>query len=83
MVTSYTMVRVLPSKDESVYQAVKTFPEVKEVIITYGEYDLFVKIESNSLEELDNFVFNKLRATDGIMVTTTLIEAKPKLKRAW
>jgi DNA-binding Lrp family transcriptional regulator len=83
MVTSYTLVRVLPAKDEEAYNAVKSFAEVKEVIITYGEYDLIIKVESNSLEELDNFVFNKLRPTDGIMATTTLIEAKPKMKKAW
>ena len=82
MFTSYTLIRVLPANYEAAYSNVKTFPEVKEVVITYGEYDLIVKIESNSLEELDNFVFNKLRATDGIMGTTTLIEAKPKFKRA-
>lgn len=78
MITSYTLVRILPAKDEEVYRTVKTYPEVKEVILTYGEYDLIIKIELNSLEELDHFIFNKLRTTDGVEVTTTLIEARPK-----
>jgi DNA-binding Lrp family transcriptional regulator len=77
MITSYTLARVLPAKDEEVYKTVKTYPEVKEVILTYGEYDLIVKVKSNSLEDLDHFIFNKLRATDGIEATTTLIEARP------
>ena len=77
MITSYTLARVLPAKDEDVYRTVKTYPEVKEVILTYGEYDLIVKVESNSLEDLDHFIFNKLRATDGVEATTTLIEARP------
>lgn len=81
MVTSYTMIRVLPAKDEEVYNVVKSFPEVKEIIQTYGEYDIIIKTELNTLEELDNFVFNKLRATDGVTVTTTLIEARPKFRR--
>jgi anthranilate phosphoribosyltransferase len=81
MVTSYTLARVLPTKDEEVYKKVKAYAEVKDAILTYGEYDLILKIESNSLEDLDNFIFNKLRATDGVMATTTLIEARPKLKK--
>jgi len=84
MTTSYTLARVLPAKDEEVYNRVKTYPEVKEVILTYGEYDLIIKVEANSLEELDTFIFNKLRATEGIMATTTLIEARPKkLSKTW
>lgn len=77
MIKSYTLARVLPAKDKKVYRAVESYPEVKEVVLTYGEYDLIVKVEVNSLEELDHFVFNKLRTTDGVEATTTLIEARP------
>lgn len=77
MITSYTLVRVLPAKDMEVYTNVKTFTEVKEIVLTYGEYDLILKVHSNSLEELDTFIFHKLRATNGVESTTTLIEARP------
>jgi DNA-binding Lrp family transcriptional regulator len=79
MITSYTLVRILPAKDEEVYKAVDEYPEVKEVILTYGEYDLILKVELDSLEELDAFIFNKLRITDGVQSTTTLIEARPSI----
>ena len=78
MITSYTLARVLPSNDRDVFKEVKTFKEVKGVILTYGEYDLIISVESNSLEDLDHFIFNKLRTTDGVIATTTLLEAKPK-----
>lgn len=55
----------------------RTYAEVKEIVLTYGEYDLILKVESNSLEELDAFIFHKLRATEGVNATTTLIEARP------
>jgi anthranilate phosphoribosyltransferase len=77
MITSYTLVRVLPSKDKEVYGKIKEYSEVKEVILTYGEYDLIIRVESESLEDLDHFIFNKLRTTDGVAATTTLLEAKP------
>lgn len=77
MISCYTLMRVLPAKDKEVYKTIKTYPEVRNIILTYGEYDLIIKIETNSLEELDTFIFNKLRTTDGVESTTTLIEAKP------
>ena len=76
MVISYTLARVEPSKDTSVYEKVKNLPEVNEVITSYGEYDMIIRIEVDSLEALDRFVFSKLRVIDGIESTTTLISAK-------
>jgi DNA-binding Lrp family transcriptional regulator len=78
MITSYTLIRVLPVKDREVYNKVKDFSEVKEIIMTYGEYDLVIKVELPSMDSLDNFIFNKLRSIEGVTATTTLLEAKPK-----
>ncbi len=75
MVISYTLARVKPAQDVVVYRIVKDLPSVKEVITTYGEFDLIIKIEVDSLAALDDFVFNKLRVIDGIDSTTTLISA--------
>jgi len=75
MVTSYTLARVEPAKDLKVYDLVKQLPGVKEVITTYGEYDMIIKVEVESLDGLDDFVFNKLRTIEGIELTTTLINA--------
>ena len=79
MIKSYMLARVLPAKDRYVYENIKTFAEVKDVILTYGKFDLILKIESASIDALDDFVFNKLRMIDGIISTSTLIEAKPKI----
>jgi len=75
MVTSYTLARVKPAQDVFVYDIVKELPCVKEVITTYGEFDLIIKIEVDSLAALDDFVFNKLRVIEGVDSTTTLISA--------
>ena len=79
MVTSYTLARVEPTKDNIVYDKIDGLPEVKEVITTYGEYDMIIKVEVESLDALDNFVFSKLRAIEGIESTTTLISARHKI----
>jgi len=80
MVTSYTLARVEPTKDNIVYDKINGLSEVKEVITTYGEYDMIIKVEVESLDALDNFVFSKLRAIEGIESTTTLISAMRKIR---
>ena len=79
MVTSYTLARVEPTKDNIVYDKINGLSEVKEVITTYGEYDMIIKVEVESLDALDNFVFSKLRVIEGIESTTTLISAKHQI----
>jgi len=75
MVTSYTLARVEPAKDIMVYKEVKMLPEVKDVVTTYGEYDMIIKVEVDSLEALDSFVFHTLRLIKGVNSTTTLIQS--------
>ena len=76
MVVGYTLARVQPSKDRDIFEKVKSFPEVREVITTYGEYDMIIKIEEPTMDDLDAFIFQKLRTLDGIEATTTLIQAR-------
>ncbi len=75
LVVSYTLARVQPAKDVQVYYKIKELPEVEEVITTYGEYDIIIKVNVGSLEMLDEFVFHKLRTIEGVEATTTLIHA--------
>ena len=81
MVTSYTLARVEHTKDNIVYDKINGLSEVKEVITTYGEYDMIIKVEVESLDALDNFVFSKLRVIEGIESTTTLISARHQIHR--
>jgi DNA-binding Lrp family transcriptional regulator len=77
MVRSFTLVRVKPPKEKEVYKQLIEFSEVKEAVMTYGEYDLIVEINVDSLDGLDSFIFDKLRSINGVEATTTLIEARP------
>ncbi|MBN2334970.1 Lrp/AsnC ligand binding domain-containing protein [Candidatus Bathyarchaeota archaeon] len=76
MVISYTLARVQPAMDVQIYHKIKELPEVQEVITTYGEYDLIVKVKVDNLEDLDDFVFHRLRTIEGVEATTTLISAR-------
>ena len=81
MVISYTLARVQPSRDVEVFNQISQLPEVRDVITTYGEYDVIVKVEVATLSDLDEFVFHKLRTIVGVESTTTLIKAAIPPKR--
>lgn len=49
---------------------------VKEVTPVYGKYDILVKTETESIQELTLFIYNKLRRISGLTRTTTMITAK-------
>ena len=78
MVVSYTLARVIPTHDKDVYEQVSALDEVKGVVLSYGVYDMMITIETESIEELDNLVFNEIRKIEGIVSTTTLIGAGKK-----
>ncbi len=76
MVVAYSLVKAEAGKDYNVLTAVRRRKEVKEVALTYGAFDLIVKIEAGSPEELDAFIFNVLRKIPEVRETTTLVTSR-------
>jgi DNA-binding Lrp family transcriptional regulator len=46
---------------------------VEEAYLIYGAFDMIVKIEVKNPEDLDDFIFNRLRAVRGVLDTATCI----------
>ena len=61
----------LGSEVEIISELMK-IPEVKEVRGTYGVYDIFVKLQGDSRENLENIITNKIRRITKIRSTITL-----------
>lgn len=76
MVTAYVLAKVEAGKDESVLKEVKKLPGICSAVPTYGHYDLHVEVSITTTENLDEFVFAKLRTIEGIKETITLITFK-------
>ncbi len=80
-ITVYTLIKFSRTRGVEVaharnaYRSIRDLDEVKEVVLTYGEFDIMVKIETNSVEELDYFIFKKIRTIKGVDSITTLIVA--------
>lgn len=54
----------------------KKMPGVKQAVPTYGVYDLHVEVSFDTMDELDTFIFDKIRKIPGIKETATLVAFK-------
>ncbi len=57
---------------EVVAERLSEFPEISEVYIIAGDWDLLLKIRSRSIEDVGNFVIRRLRNVEGITKTKTI-----------
>ncbi len=73
---AYVMINCENGFEESIIERLKEIRGVKEVLGTYGNYDIVAKVESSSLEELRETVVLKIRRLKNIRCTTTLLCAK-------
>lgn len=60
-------------KEREVMEKLLTYPEVKEAYVVYGEYDLIVKVETDTLKDLNHFITERIRKMPEIQMTSTMI----------
>ena len=77
MIKACILLRIRPGMDRAVFQEVKNLTQVVDMETVYGEYDLLMKIQVATMEDLDTFIFDTVRTIQGIERTTTLIVIKP------
>jgi len=75
LIIAYVMINVTVGKMRSVINELKKIEHVKSISVVAGEYDVIVRVHSNSLEELFE-VTEKIHAIDGVERTTTHIVEK-------
>ena len=66
VVTAIMLVQTDTEKHDEAKAALAAVPEISEVYSVLGEYDLFIKIWSKSLEELNQIINDKVRSIDGV-----------------
>lgn len=61
----------LPISQRTVAEEIAEFPEVQEVHIITGDWDLLVKLRAKSVDAVGKFVVDKLRLIEGLEKTLT------------
>ncbi len=74
MVEAYVLATVETGKEYEVAEDLVKHPNVREVAVLYGIYDLLIHLEAESLPQLDKIV-TEIRSDKRIRQTSTLIAA--------
>lgn len=61
-----------PGKEAEIIEQVRSLSEVKEAMVLFGEFDIFLKLECPDYGFLSSIVVNKIRNIDGVETTTTM-----------
>lgn len=72
MEMAYLLIQCDMGSEIDIIDQLVKIPEVKEVRGTYGVYDIFAKLESESRERLDEILTNNIRKIPKIRSTNTL-----------
>ena len=72
MEIAYILIQCDLGSEEDIIKEIMNIPETKEVRGTYGIYDVFCKVQSDSKESLDEVITNKIRKIPKIRSTITL-----------
>lgn len=72
MEIAYILIQCDLGSEEQIINEIMKIPEIKEVRGTYGIYDVFCKVQSDTKEILDQVITNKIRKIQKIRSTITL-----------
>ena len=72
MESLYILINCDLGSEVDIIKELAKIPEVQEVRGTYGIYDIFVKLQTDSGSTLENIITNKIRRIPKIRSTVTL-----------
>ncbi|MCE4612288.1 MAG: Lrp/AsnC ligand binding domain-containing protein [Desulfurococcales archaeon] len=67
-------------KENDIFNKLIEFPEVREVYMVYGIYDIIVIVEASTMDDLRSLITEKIRKLDGVKTTLTSIVVMHKKK---
>jgi len=76
MAVGYVLINVAPGKEHQAYLAVKDLQYVVDATLLFGDHDLIVKLEADSLAIIAKAVVETIRQVPGVVDTKTLAGAE-------
>jgi Lrp/AsnC family leucine-responsive transcriptional regulator len=68
---SYRTDKETPLSQRAIAEQISKFPEVQEVHIISGDWDILIKVKDKDVDSIGRFVIDKLRTVKGIEKTLT------------
>jgi DNA-binding Lrp family transcriptional regulator len=70
---AYVMINCEMGAEAQIAEAVRSIDYTKEVLSVFGNYDVVMKLECPTIEELTQIIATKIRKLDKVRSTTTLM----------
>ncbi len=80
MTIAYVLINVQSGAEEQVIGKLKKLENVAEAYVTYGTYDILVKIAADSLEKIKDTVDMNIRKLDKVRSSITMIVMEKWMK---
>ena len=74
VVSAIITVRITPQREvgfDAIAERIYRFPEVRNLYLMSGSFDLLVMVEGQTMKEVAHFVSTKLATIDGVISTTS------------
>jgi len=81
MEASYIILNLKPGAKKDFLAKVKNVKAVKEARLVIGIFDAIVRIEANTIEELEKVYLNKIDKIEGIINSRLHIVACPRTRK--
>ena len=72
MELAYVLVKAKMGHEVDVMNDILKIEGVKEVLGTFGQYDIFVKVQVPTRKEIELIITKKIRKVSNVLSTTTL-----------
>lgn len=72
MEKAYMLISCEIGEEHPIYLKLKEIPEIKDCTITFGNYDIVVSLETETITQLNNIISTKIRKVGKIRSTITL-----------
>ncbi len=72
---AFVLISLLERTERNVLSELKSYPEVKNAYILFGEWDILAEMDISNPEELGTFVINNIRSRNDVRLTSSLIVA--------
>ncbi len=73
MAIAFILINAETGKENDVTMSLKKIPEVKDVYMVYGVYDIIARVETENMEKLKDVINLKIRRVDMVNSTLTMI----------
>ncbi len=70
---AYVLINVESGSEDNVLKELRKMNSVEEAYVSYGVYDLVVRVKADTMEELKTSISQKIRTIDQVRSTLTLI----------